>query len=104
MQHCISPRKNSSQIIVFAAASAAEMPPVEPICETESSHQAAHLVDSEPGQTQAVNLGDHLKRVSGWTNDLLIFFVSISRGDTLFTVLVSVELALFQTFQEEVFH
>lgn len=70
MQHCISPRKNNSQIIVFTAVSAAEMPPVEPICETESFHQAAHLVHSEPVQTQAVDLGDHPKQVSGWTNDL----------------------------------
>ncbi|NXH53082.1 TDRD5 protein, partial [Rhabdornis inornatus] len=54
-------------------ASAAEMPPLEPIPETESFHQAALLVDSEPVQTQAVDLGDHVKRVSGWTNDLYIF-------------------------------
>ncbi|NXH32657.1 TDRD5 protein, partial [Myiagra hebetior] len=42
-------------------ASAAEMPPVEPTCETESSFQAALLRDSEP---QAADLGDHLKQVS----------------------------------------
>lgn len=70
MQHCISPTKNNRQVIVFAAASAAEMPPVEPTCETESSYQAALLMDSEPVQTQAADLGDHLKQVSGWTNDL----------------------------------
>lgn len=69
MQHCISPTKNNRQVIVFAAASAAEMPPVEP-CETESSYQAALLMDSEPVQTQAADLGDCLKQVSGWTNDL----------------------------------
>lgn len=70
MQHCISPRKNNSQIIVFAAAPAAEMPPLEPLCETKSFYQAAHLMDSEPVQTQAVDLGDHLKQVSGWIDDL----------------------------------
>ncbi|NXR34860.1 TDRD5 protein, partial [Zosterops hypoxanthus] len=48
---------------VAPAVSAAEMPPVEPICETESFHQAAHLVHSEPVQTQAVDLGDHPKQV-----------------------------------------
>ncbi|NXB61475.1 TDRD5 protein, partial [Struthidea cinerea] len=47
-------------------ASAAEMPPVEPTCETESSHQAALLMDSEPVQTQAVDLGDHLKQHQGF--------------------------------------
>ncbi|NXR45178.1 TDRD5 protein, partial [Hippolais icterina] len=41
-------------------ASAAEMPPLEPICETESFYQAAHLMDSEPVQTRLV---DHLKQV-----------------------------------------
>ncbi|NWT58726.1 TDRD5 protein, partial [Erythrocercus mccallii] len=45
------------------AAPAAEMPPLEPICETESFNQAAHPMDSEPVQTQAVDLGDHLKQV-----------------------------------------
>ncbi|NWZ40797.1 TDRD5 protein, partial [Brachypodius atriceps] len=44
-------------------ASAAEMPPLEPICETEGLYQAAHLLDSEPVQTQAVDLDDHLKQV-----------------------------------------
>ncbi|NWY42397.1 TDRD5 protein, partial [Sylvia atricapilla] len=44
-------------------ASAAEMPPLESVCETEGFHQAADLVDSEPVQTQAVDLGDHLKQV-----------------------------------------
>ncbi|NXQ23904.1 TDRD5 protein, partial [Alaudala cheleensis] len=47
-------------------ASAAEMPPLEPICETESFNQAAHLMDSEPLQTQAVDLGDHLKQPQGF--------------------------------------
>lgn len=71
MQHCISPSKNNRQVTVFAAAaSAAEMPPVEPTCETESSYQAALLMNSEPVQTQAADLGDRLKQVSGWTNDL----------------------------------
>ncbi|NWX64800.1 TDRD5 protein, partial [Promerops cafer] len=49
-------------------ASAAEMPPLEPVCETKSLYQAALLMDSEPVQTQAVDLGDHFKQVSGWTN------------------------------------
>ncbi|NWW58709.1 TDRD5 protein, partial [Ifrita kowaldi] len=47
-------------------ASAAEMPPVEPTCETESSYQAALLMDSEPVQTQAADLGDHLKQCQGF--------------------------------------
>lgn len=70
MPHCISPTKKNSQIIVFAAASAAEMPPLEPICETESFYQAALPTESEPVQTQAADLSDHLEQVSGWTNDL----------------------------------
>ncbi|NXB08370.1 TDRD5 protein, partial [Cnemophilus loriae] len=45
--------------------SVAEVPTLEPICETESFYQAALLVDSEPVQTQAVDLGDHLKQGSG---------------------------------------
>ncbi|NXW72909.1 TDRD5 protein, partial [Hirundo rustica] len=45
-------------------ASASEMPPLEPTCETESFCQAAHLMDSEPVQTQAVDLGDHLKQAN----------------------------------------
>ncbi|NWI74936.1 TDRD5 protein, partial [Dryoscopus gambensis] len=52
-------------------APAAEVPPLEPICETETFHQAALLMDSEPVQAQAVDLGDHLKQVSVWTNDLV---------------------------------
>ncbi|NWR06717.1 TDRD5 protein, partial [Paradoxornis webbianus] len=44
-------------------ACAAEMPPLEPICETDSFHQAAHLVGLEPVQTQAVDLGNHLEQV-----------------------------------------
>ncbi|NXI31794.1 TDRD5 protein, partial [Sterrhoptilus dennistouni] len=52
------------QEVVAPAVSAAEMPPVEPICETESFHQAAHLVHSEPVQTQAVDLGDHPKQAN----------------------------------------
>ncbi|XP_030135455.4 tudor domain-containing protein 5 isoform X2 [Taeniopygia guttata] len=47
-------------------ASAAEMPPLEPTCETESSYQEAVLMDSEPEQTQAVDLGDHFKRHQGF--------------------------------------
>ncbi|XP_039928862.1 tudor domain-containing protein 5 [Hirundo rustica] len=47
-------------------ASASEMPPLEPTCETESFCQAAHLMDSEPVQTQAVDLGDHLKQHQGF--------------------------------------
>ncbi|NXT67332.1 TDRD5 protein, partial [Chaetops frenatus] len=65
------------------------MPPLEPICETESFYHAALQMDSEPGQTQAVDLGDHLKQVSGWTNDLQIFHFIFQRGATLFTSFVS---------------
>ncbi|NXA07192.1 TDRD5 protein, partial [Sapayoa aenigma] len=44
-------------------ASAAEMSALEPVCETDSFHQAAQLVKWEPVETQAVDLGDHLKQV-----------------------------------------
>ncbi|NWI00568.1 TDRD5 protein, partial [Tichodroma muraria] len=47
-------------------ASAAEMPPLEPICETESFYQAALPVDSEPVQARTVDLGDHLKQHQGF--------------------------------------
>ncbi|XP_041334833.1 tudor domain-containing protein 5 [Pyrgilauda ruficollis] len=46
--------------------SAAEMPSLEPTCETKSFCQAAALVDSEAVQTQAVDLGDHLKQHHGF--------------------------------------
>ncbi|NXN80729.1 TDRD5 protein, partial [Bombycilla garrulus] len=46
-------------------ASRAEMPPLEPVCETERVNQAALPVDSEPVQAQAVDLGDHLKQHQG---------------------------------------
>ncbi|NWH95710.1 TDRD5 protein, partial [Aegithalos caudatus] len=46
------------------AAPAPEVPPLEPICETENFSQTAHLIDSEPVQTQAVDLGDHLKQAN----------------------------------------
>ncbi|XP_037999620.1 tudor domain-containing protein 5 [Motacilla alba alba] len=46
--------------------SAAEMPSLEPTCETKSCYQAAALMDSEPVQTQAVDLGDHLKQHQGF--------------------------------------
>ncbi|XP_030082525.2 tudor domain-containing protein 5 [Serinus canaria] len=45
---------------------AAEMPSLEPTCETKSCYQAATLMDSEPVQTQAVDLGDHLKQHQGF--------------------------------------
>ncbi|NXB23878.1 TDRD5 protein, partial [Rhagologus leucostigma] len=54
---------NTEQEEVPQAASAAEMPPLEPICDTESFHQAALPMDSELVHTQAVDLGDHLKQV-----------------------------------------
>ncbi|NXB34467.1 TDRD5 protein, partial [Eulacestoma nigropectus] len=57
---------NIEQEEVPQAASAAEMPALEPICETESFHQAALVMDSEPVQTQAVDLGDHLKQRQGF--------------------------------------
>ncbi|XP_041275909.1 tudor domain-containing protein 5 [Onychostruthus taczanowskii] len=46
--------------------SGAEMPSLEPTCETKSFCQAAALVDSEAVQTQAVDLGDHLKQHQGF--------------------------------------
>ncbi|KAM7046230.1 tudor domain-containing protein 5 isoform 2-T2 [Acridotheres tristis] len=59
------PRGEAQEEEMPRAASAAEMPPLGPIPETESFHQAALLVDSEPVQTQAVDLGDHLKQHQG---------------------------------------
>ncbi|NWR84467.1 TDRD5 protein, partial [Furnarius figulus] len=56
-------------------ASAAEMPPLEPICETESFCQTALPMKCKPVETEAVHLGDHLKQVSGWTSDPQIFHV-----------------------------
>ncbi|XP_064283733.1 tudor domain-containing protein 5 isoform X2 [Passer domesticus] len=47
-------------------ASAAEMPSLEPTCETKSFCQAAALMDSEAVQTQAGDLGDHLKQHQGF--------------------------------------
>ncbi|XP_068055507.1 tudor domain-containing protein 5 isoform X2 [Anomalospiza imberbis] len=47
-------------------ASAAELSPLEPTCETKSCYRAAVLMDSEPVQTQAVDLGDHLKQHQGF--------------------------------------
>ncbi|NXX68062.1 TDRD5 protein, partial [Spizella passerina] len=58
---------------VVPQTSAAEVPSLEPACETKSCIQAAALMDSEPVQMPAVDLGDHLKQVSVWTNDLQIF-------------------------------
>ncbi|XP_064575849.1 tudor domain-containing protein 5 isoform X7 [Zonotrichia leucophrys gambelii] len=46
-------------------ASAAEVPSLEPTCETKSCIQAATLMDSEPVQTPAEDLGDHLKQHQG---------------------------------------
>lgn len=46
----------------------AELPPLEPSCETEIVHQAAEK--SEPVDAQAVGLGDGLKQVSSWMSDL----------------------------------
>ncbi|NWV47455.1 TDRD5 protein, partial [Daphoenositta chrysoptera] len=57
---------NNTEQEEVSEASAAEMPPLEPICETESFYQAALLMDLEPVQTQAVNLGDHLKQRQGF--------------------------------------
>ncbi|NXF77317.1 TDRD5 protein, partial [Sclerurus mexicanus] len=47
---------------VLQEASAAEMPPLEPICETESFCQTALPMKWEPVETEAVDLGDHLKK------------------------------------------
>ncbi|NWS12149.1 TDRD5 protein, partial [Pachyramphus minor] len=43
----------------------AEMPPLEPVCETDNFCQAALQLKWEPVETQAVDLGDCLKQVSG---------------------------------------
>ncbi|KAJ7398914.1 tudor domain containing 5 [Pitangus sulphuratus] len=40
----------------------AEMPPLEPVCETDDFYQAALLMKWEPVETQAVDLGDRLKQ------------------------------------------
>ncbi|NWQ76353.1 TDRD5 protein, partial [Columbina picui] len=42
-----------------------EMPPLGPICETENVHLTTEE-KSEPVEAQVVDLGDHLKEVSGW--------------------------------------
>ncbi|XP_071421757.1 tudor domain-containing protein 5 [Pithys albifrons albifrons] len=47
---------------MLQTASAAEMPPLEPICETDSSYQTAHLMKQKPVEAQAVDLCDHLKQ------------------------------------------
>ncbi|NXM04830.1 TDRD5 protein, partial [Tyrannus savana] len=54
-------QENNSQNVIFAA----EMPPLEPVCETDDFYQAALLMKWEPVETQAVDLGDRLKQVSG---------------------------------------
>ncbi|XP_032923568.1 tudor domain-containing protein 5 [Catharus ustulatus] len=59
------PEDDAQEEEMLQATSAAEMPTLEPIHETESFHQAALPVDSEPVQTQAVDLGDDLKQHQG---------------------------------------
>ncbi|XP_066181627.1 tudor domain-containing protein 5 [Sylvia atricapilla] len=61
-----TPQGEAQEEEMLQAASAAEMPPLESVCETEGFHQAADLVDSEPVQMQAVDLGDHLKQHQGF--------------------------------------
>ncbi|KAM7014442.1 tudor domain-containing protein 5 [Passerculus sandwichensis] len=56
------PQSEAEEEKVPQAASAAEVPSLEPTCETKSCCQAAALMDSEPVQTPAVDLGDHLKQ------------------------------------------
>ncbi|NWS94379.1 TDRD5 protein, partial [Mionectes macconnelli] len=53
--------KNNSQNVILAA----EMPPLEPVCETDNLYQAALQMKWEPVETQAADLGDGLKQVSG---------------------------------------
>ncbi|XP_053807105.1 tudor domain-containing protein 5 isoform X1 [Vidua chalybeata] len=60
------PQGEAQEEEMLQAASAAEMPPLEPTCETKRCYQAAVLMDSEPVQTQAVDLGDHLKQHQGF--------------------------------------
>ncbi|NWR76597.1 TDRD5 protein, partial [Centropus unirufus] len=50
-------------------APAVEMPPLEPICEAKCFHLPAEE-KLEPVETQAADLGDVLKQVSGWMSDL----------------------------------
>ncbi|NWR29425.1 TDRD5 protein, partial [Tachuris rubrigastra] len=52
--------QEESQNVLFAA----EMPPLEPVCETDDFYQAALQMKWEPVETQAVDLGDLLKQVS----------------------------------------
>ncbi|KAL9845755.1 tudor domain-containing protein 5 isoform 5-T5 [Geothlypis trichas] len=59
------PQGEAQEEKVPQAASAAEVPSLEPTSETKSCYQAATLVDSEPVQTQAVDLGDHPKQHQG---------------------------------------
>ncbi|XP_039586272.1 tudor domain-containing protein 5 isoform X3 [Passer montanus] len=60
------PQSEVQEEEMLQAASAAEMPSLEPTCETNSFCQAAALMDSEAVQTQAVDLGDHLKQHQGF--------------------------------------
>ncbi|KAM4774231.1 tudor domain-containing protein 5-like [Cyanocitta cristata] len=60
------PQDKAQEEEMLQAASAAEMSPLEPTCETESSYQAALLMGLEPVQTQAADLGVHLKQRQGF--------------------------------------
>ncbi|NXW58223.1 TDRD5 protein, partial [Eurystomus gularis] len=68
------------QIIVFAAAPAGEMPPLEPICETEIFHLTAEE-KSEPVETQAVGLGDGLKQRRKETSESHLPLIPLKRQE-----------------------
>ncbi|XP_048168875.1 tudor domain-containing protein 5 [Corvus hawaiiensis] len=57
------PQDKAQEEEMLQAASAAEMPPVEPTCETESSYQAALPMDSQPVQSKAAILSAYLKKL-----------------------------------------
>ncbi|XP_030809372.1 tudor domain-containing protein 5 [Camarhynchus parvulus] len=59
------PQNEAEEEEMPQAAFAAEMPSLKPTCETKSCYQGATLMDSEPVQTPAVDLGDHLKQHQG---------------------------------------
>ncbi|NXC41115.1 TDRD5 protein, partial [Penelope pileata] len=63
-------------------ALAAEVPPLEPSCETEIVHQTAEE-KSEPVETKAEDQSNGLKEVGGWLSDLLLLYLEPPRLDEM---------------------
>ncbi|NXG65918.1 TDRD5 protein, partial [Hemiprocne comata] len=76
-------------------APAVEVAPLEPSCETESLHLTAGE-KSKPVETQAVNLSNGLKQVSGWTSGLYLFrgLIQGDLGPSLLGKLMTPEIPL----------